>query len=188
VNSNLYKDVNSWSRDSGWLHPFMKAYAGYGIVLFGLLLLVGLIVAWRRRDMVAAAAAVWGGVAALIAVAITQPIASAAAEPRPFVRIPGALVLVHRASDFSFPSDHAVAAGAIAAALLFCDLTLGIVAWIAALLMAFARVYVGVHYPGDVLAGLALGAAVAVVGWLVLRPLFIAGSEALARRAERLRA
>jgi undecaprenyl-diphosphatase len=34
--------------------------------------------------------------------------------------------------------------------------------------MAFTRVYVAAHYPWDVLAGLALGAAVALLGWLLL--------------------
>jgi undecaprenyl-diphosphatase len=132
--------------------------------------------------MVAAALACWSGAAALIAVALAQPISHAAAEPRPFVRIPDALVLVHRATDFGFPSDHAVAAGAIAAGLLMLDLTLGIVASIFALLMALSRVYVGVHYPGDVVAGLALGAVVALLGWLLLRPLVTSAAAAVRRR------
>jgi undecaprenyl-diphosphatase len=38
-----------------------------------------------------------------------------------------------------------------------------------AVLMAFARVYVGAHYPLDVVAGLAFGALVTVVGWVVVR-------------------
>jgi undecaprenyl-diphosphatase len=39
----------------------------------------------------------------------------------------------------------------------------------AALLMAFARVYAGVHWPGDVLVGLVFGAALAVLGYLLAR-------------------
>jgi undecaprenyl-diphosphatase len=35
--------------------------------------------------------------------------------------------------------------------------------------MAYARVYVGAHYPGDVLAGLVIGAAVAILGWFLVR-------------------
>jgi membrane-associated phospholipid phosphatase len=47
----------------------------------------------------------------------------------------------------------------------------GIVACVAAVLMAFARVYVGAHYPGDVVAGLGFGAVLAIVGGYLLVPL-----------------
>jgi undecaprenyl-diphosphatase len=46
----------------------------------------------------------------------------------------------------------------------------GSVAAALAVVMAFARVYVGAHYPGDVVAGLALGAAIAAIGRLVAVP------------------
>jgi membrane-associated phospholipid phosphatase len=51
----------------------------------------------------------------------------------------------------------------------------------AALLMAFTRVYVGAHYPGDVIAGLVLGAAVTVVGHAAARPAVLALVRRLAR-------
>jgi membrane-associated phospholipid phosphatase len=57
----------------------------------------------------------------------------------------------------------------------------GIAATVAAVLMATARVYVGAHWHGDVLAGLVLGTAVTVTGYLLLRrPL-----TALARKRSR---
>jgi undecaprenyl-diphosphatase len=60
-------------------------------------------------------------------------------------------------------------AGAVAAGLWFVSRRLGIVAAVAALLMAFTRVYTAAHYPADVAAGLALGGLVAAIVWLVLR-------------------
>ena len=50
--------------------------------------------------------------------------------------------------DFSFPSDHATVAGAVAGGLGIVDRRLGRIAVGLAVLMAAARVYVGAHYPG----------------------------------------
>jgi membrane-associated phospholipid phosphatase len=90
---------------------------------------------------------------------------------RPYTAHPGILVLAHRSTDFSFPSDHAVMAGAVAAGLWLVSRRLGLIATLAALVMAFARVYIAAHYPQDVVAGLLLGAAVAaVVHWMAALP------------------
>jgi undecaprenyl-diphosphatase len=79
------------------------------------------------------------------------------------------LVLADRSTDPSFPSDHATMAGAVVVGLWFVSRRLGIVAAIAALLMAFARVYIAAHYPADVAAGLLLGGLVAALTWLLVR-------------------
>jgi len=79
-------------------------------------------------------------------------------------------VLVDKTTDFSFPSDHATAAGAVAVGLLFANRRWGIAACVLAVLMAFTRVYVGAHYPEDVLAGIALGGIVSTAGWFTVVP------------------
>lgn len=63
-------------------------------------------------------------------------------------------------------------AGAVTAGL-FLVRRLGLAALAAATLMCFARVFVGAHYPGDVLAGLADGAVVTLAGYVVVRPLLV---------------
>ena len=63
---------------------------------------------------------------------------------------------------FSFPSGHSTSAGAGFTLLAFAFPRFGIVWAIAALLTAYSRIYVGSHFPGDVAAGLALGALCAV--------------------------
>jgi membrane-associated phospholipid phosphatase len=166
---SLFLTINEWAQDTPWLHGPLKAYAGYGVVLFGALLVVGYLVARRRRDLDLLTASLWAALAPLIAVALNQPIASGVNEPRPFAVFPHALLLGHRSADPSFTSDHATMAGAIAVGLLLVSRRLGAVASAAAVLMAFARVYVGAHYPVDVLAGLILGGAVTGLGWLLLR-------------------
>jgi undecaprenyl-diphosphatase len=80
----------------------------------------------------------------------------------------GTHLLLDKTADFSFPSDHLTAMSAVAAGLFVTSPLLrrhwyGWAATGFALLMAFVRVYVGAHYPGDVLGGIVLGSLVAVV-------------------------
>lgn len=67
--------------------------------------------------------------------------------------------LIAHASGASFPSDHTTVATAIAIALLFFS-PFKKTAWVlvaAAVIIGFARIFVGVHYPADIAAGLATG-------------------------------
>jgi membrane-associated phospholipid phosphatase len=160
--------VNSWARHTGLLHGPLKLYAADGVVLFGVLLLLGWWLA-RRSGPRAVASALWAGAAVLVAVAVNQPIVAHVHEARPYTVLPHILVLAHRSTDPSFPSDHATMAGAAAMGLWFVHRRLAVAAWVAALLMAFARVYIGAHWPRDVVAGLVLGAAVALLGQVTVR-------------------
>lgn len=185
MDATWYKDVNHFAVHTAWLHGFMKVYAVYGVGLFGLLVLAAWWFARSQADPPrAVAASIWAAAGTLIAVAINQLIVHAVARPRPYVKMPNVEVLVSRSTDFSFPSDHAITAGAAVAGLWIivrysgrASRVLAAVGTILALLLAFARVYVGAHYPGDVTAGLLIGAAISVLGWLALRPVLVPITE-----------
>lgn len=168
LSTTLFLRVNDFARSSTWLHAPAVAYAKYGLVVFAALLLVGL---WRRRSLSDGdlAVAVWAGLGTLVAVGVNQPVASLVAERRPYAAHPAVLVLVDRTTDWSFPSDHSVMAGAAAMGLFLVSRRLGAITAVAAVLMAAVRVYVGAHYPHDVVAGVALGAVVVGFGWLLVR-------------------
>jgi len=164
--------VNDFARTTGWLHTPLAAYASDGVALFAVLLIVGYLLARTAgRPLTMARALLAAATAPLLAVAVNQPIVHTVNEARPYTQLPHALLLVHRSIDASFPSDHATMAGAVAAGLLCVHRRLGAGAVLAALLMAFARVYVGAHFPIDVLAGLAVGALVALLAQLGAPPL-----------------
>ncbi|MFD2765405.1 phosphatase PAP2 family protein [Micromonospora eburnea] len=167
MNTRLFLEINELARATPWLHAPLAGYAAYGVVLFAVLLLAGWWLA--RRSGAGLPAAVWAPVGMLLAVAANQPIVSAMHVPRPYTALPGILVLADRSTDPSFPSDHATMAGAVAAGLLLVSWRLGLLAVAAAAVMGFARIYIGAHYPLDVLAGFAVGAVVTLLGYLVAR-------------------
>ncbi|HEX2786062.1 MAG TPA: phosphatase PAP2 family protein [Ilumatobacteraceae bacterium] len=166
----LFRWINRLANRTGWAHGVVTAYAKYGIALFALLLLATYVDGRRHDDVRAVAGSVWAAGATLIALGIGQVIGGSIDRARPYEAMTGIHLLIDKTTDFSFPSDHATVAGAVAAGLMFTNRRWGSVAAALAVVMAFARVYVGAHYPGDVLAGLALGAAVAAVGRLVAVP------------------
>lgn len=113
-----------------------------------------------RRGAVAA------GFSTALALAVGQLIAGAVDRARPFVADPSGVHLFSpHAADHSFPSDHATASFAIAVAILLRSRRWGALALALAAVLAVGRVAIGVHYPSDVLAGAALGAAAALALW-----------------------
>jgi len=82
-------------------------------------------------------------------------------RPRPFDASPDVNLLFYRPWDSSFPSNPATFAFAVATAIYLGDRRLGRWALGVAALWALARVFCGVHYPSDVLAGAVLGSSTA---------------------------
>lgn len=171
MDGSIYRWVNRLADHTSWLHGVARFYADFGVVLFAVLLLAAFVDARRAGRLGEVSSAVWAGGATLIALGIGQVIGGAVDRLRPYEVMSNVHVLVDRTTDFSTPSDHATMAGAVAVGLLLTNRRWGVPAVIAAVLMACTRVYVGAHYPSDVLAGLALGGVVAWAGSLLVEPL-----------------
>lgn len=167
-----YRAVNGIAPHTPWANGLLAAYALWGgLVLLALLLVCGWLLARRRPDAPRAVAiAFCTGLGPVVALVVNQhAISPAVARTRPCHVVAHADVLLTCTNDFSFPSDHCMIAGAFAAGLLMLDRRLGAVAVPLALLLAFSRVYAGVHYPTDVAAGLAIGAAIGSIVVAALR-------------------
>ncbi|MCU1677052.1 MAG: Undecaprenyl-diphosphatase [Frankiales bacterium] len=168
VGAGAFRAVNGFARQTGWLHGTAVAVASYGVVVLALLAVTYAVAARHRGEARALAATVWGVVAALLALWVNQPIAHLVGERRPFVALPDVLVLVPHGTDFGFASDHSVVAGAVATGIYLGSRRWGLAAGAVAVLVAFTRTYVGVHFVQDVVGGLLLGAAVTAIGWALV--------------------
>ena len=114
------------------------------------------------------------GVTMLTALALDVLLCNVMLKPlvgrmRPFTVNTGMELLINAPKDFSFPSGHTAASFAAAFALLFVKNKLWIPSMILASLIAFSRLYLYVHYPTDVLAGILLGLIVSVAANVICR-------------------
>jgi undecaprenyl-diphosphatase len=144
---------------------FLSSINDYGVIW---LVLLGALAALGGRN------GRWAALAGLVALvagfAFSEVLKSIVMQPRPFVSLPDVRLLINPASSYSFPSVNATYAfAASSGASLTAQRLLGrlpVWGWgllVLAIAVSYSRVYVGVHYPGDVLGGALLGIS---IGWL----------------------
>jgi undecaprenyl-diphosphatase len=102
------------------------------------------------------------------AVTLYKLVKQCAGRPRPCVRMQAVRRCVEPLDEFSFPSGHTLHAVAfsVVALVYFPSLTVALVPFV--VLTGLSRVALGLHYPSDVVAGAAIGAAVALLSFAVL--------------------
>jgi len=180
----LFVHINADAGLSGWRLEGTIALAQALVYLAPAVLLA----LWFAGGQPRRSAAVIALLAASGALLTNQLIALAWYRPRPFVAGIGHAFLQHVA-DSSFPSDHVTVLAATGLALWSARAALGrtpsAVLLAAALAVGWARVYLGVHYPGDVIGALAVaGLSLAVTQSRVGRSL-CAGLTATGERLHR---
>lgn len=150
--------------DGFWIFVTHLGDKGWIWILLGL----GLLLFPRMRKTGAAVL-----LALLIGALLTNVILkNLVARVRPYEVVEGLRLLIERQRDFSFPSGHTCAsfAGAFAIYRAFPD-RYGKAAIALAILISLSRLYVGVHYPTDVLAGMAVGIFSGWAAWYILSAL-----------------
>ncbi|MCX5198800.1 phosphatase PAP2 family protein [Streptomyces sp. NBC_00249] len=189
VDVSLLYELNGLAgRAPDWFDRGVALLGAYGIPLALVLLLLWCWRGARRQDETTAAesfaALVWAPLAAATALLVNMPLREFVARPRPFLQHDGLDVLTGasgQASGFSFVSDHATFTMALGVGAFLAHRRLGLLGIGLALAEGLCRVYLGVHYPTDVVGGFALGTAVV----LLLAPLAMALLGPLVRAVAR---
>jgi undecaprenyl-diphosphatase len=151
--------------NAGWLHPMLDRLMplvtdarNYHIPFIVGAILILFMDRWRGVRFL---------VLAIVSVVVADAIAThvfkhAFWRTRPCIALEGVRLLVGCVNSPSFPSNHAVNASALATLVALYRPRLWLAAAALALLVGYSRVYIGAHYPLDVLAGSMLGLTVAL--------------------------
>lgn len=172
MDQEITRWINAPAGNSAALDMIMTTITQFGVPL---LILVVVLQWWSRTDRphirhVCVAA----GLTLLIGLGLNQIILQFVHRLRPYDAGVSHLI-VSPSIDWSFPSDHATAAFAIAAAFLLHGLTRRGAAFLAAaLLIGISRIYVGTHYASDIVGG----AATALIAAVAVRALYWKGTWA----------
>ncbi|MEU6231222.1 phosphatase PAP2 family protein, partial [Streptomyces sp. NPDC047042] len=182
---DLLYDINGLAKDAPrWFDRVVEVVGEYGLLAAMVVLVVWCWWSVRRRGgdeaVSSVAALVWAPLAAAVAVIVNIPIRGFVERPRPFLDHQGLEVLVSGKTDYSFVSDHATITMAMGVGLFVANRRFGVAGIGIALVEGFCRVYMGVHYPTDVVGGFALGTAVA----LLLSPVAMAVLTPVVRAVE----
>jgi undecaprenyl-diphosphatase len=190
IDFTIYKSLNGFAYHHDGFEDTLRFFAVNAQFAFLLLLAALFLVRGKWRSINGRHGVIAAGFSALLALGLAQIVADWVARPRPYVtHAHDAHLFIAQSHDPSFPSDHATAAFAIAVALLLRHRKAGLLALALAVMVSVGRVAVGTHYPGDVLAGAALGTGAALILWhpSVRQPLHRLGEWA-GRLYERLAA
>ncbi|MBA7667289.1 Undecaprenyl-diphosphatase BcrC [subsurface metagenome] len=160
----LFQGINSlanFSKVLDWIGIFLAEYTLYVVGAVFLILLF-----WKRNWLMVISAVVSVILSRLV---ITEIIKNILYRPRPYVVLETAEKLITENADFqSFPSGHAAIFFAIAMAIYFFNKKLGIIFFVSAVLIGFARIFVGIHWPSDVL----VGAVIGIISGIIIIKLF----------------
>lgn len=167
MNYEGFQMINSWAGSSSFLDAFMLLvtnsvpYVAIAILLF----------LWfsgkKKQSLERRRTTIYATLSTLMALFVNSVIHLVYYHPRPFV-VHHVHLLVHHAADSSFVSDHAVLVFAIAWTILMRNERIKYPVFIWATIVALSRIYIGVHYPVDVIGSvlLAYGTSFLVIHYL----------------------
>lgn len=159
MNETLFLLINANPRSPQFLMGFATFAADYLLYIVPLALTI--IWCWGERREVALRALC----VCLLALGLGQIISAVYFHPRPFM-VPIGHTFAQHAADASFPSDHGLLMFSVSFAFLMChELLLGGAMLAIGVLIAWSRVYLGIHFPFDMVGAAIVAAAACGIVW-----------------------
>ncbi len=167
--AKLIKLINA-NIKSDFLDRFMLRFTNLGGVLSTTVFVLILLFFGNREGNIIG---IQGTITLAISQTITYGLKSLLSRERPYNILKGLNTFDIILKDYSFPSGHTSASFAIATTVALNIPKLSIVVFIIALIIGVSRIYLGVHYPTDVVAGMILGIGSAIVTHIYLVDCFL---------------
>ncbi|MEK7562264.1 MAG: phosphatase PAP2 family protein [Patescibacteria group bacterium] len=150
----LFNLINGFAGKWAWLDYSAIFFAKYCEYILWLCLILFLVFGFKKKLEMVVLAIISGAVSRFIIGFIIRFLWF---RPRPFLAQNFIPLINQSPAEASFPSGHALFYFALATIVYFYNKNLGILFFISSFLIALSRVFVGVHWPSDILAGAIIG-------------------------------
>ncbi|MBO1582757.1 undecaprenyl-diphosphatase [Bacillus sp. XF8] len=180
-NIDAFRWINDLGKQNPSLNPMMVFVAEY--MLYALVL--GVLIYWFTRNNKNRMMIIQGGLAFIVAEIIGKIVGQFYSHQQPFAVLPNVNQLVEHEIDNSFPSDHTILFFSLCASIWLIRKKEGWLWLMLAFCVAISRIWVGVHYPIDVVTGALVGIISALfVYWIAPKLSFIKRLLGLYERME----
>lgn len=156
----LFNLINSLAGKYEWLDTLVVFLAENSEYILAVFLIMILIYNFKKYWKMVLEAIIVAGITRFIIAEIIRKIWF---RPRPFVSHQVNQLINYNSLEASFPSGHACFYFALSTVIYFYNKRLGIAFYIFSLLIVFSRVFVGIHWPSDILVGAIIGVLMGII-------------------------
>ncbi|ETI66346.1 undecaprenyl-diphosphatase [Neobacillus vireti] len=164
LNVDVFRAINDIGKEHASLNPIAIFMADYMIIVLAL----GMLVYWFTRINKNRMMVIQGGVAFVLAEVLGKIAGTMYYHNQPFAELPHVNQLIAHVVDNAFPSDHSILFFSVCFSFWLVRKKDGWLWLVFACFVGVSRIWVGVHYPGDVVTGALIGIVAALAAyWIV---------------------